>query len=241
MSAPAMAVAGPLQYGAPELKRNYRRFLTRALIIAVIAHFTILGGIKVASYLLARKKEVHVAHLTTFKVLNAPPPLSKAPPPPVAVAQNVAAPSVGVPTPVPDAIAPKEQQVASQEEIQSFNPGAGSEGGSDSLVIAEGAVEDNTPKLGEFVYYEEQPTLINMPQPRYPDLARESGLEGTVMVQALISKDGRVLDTRVTKSIPMLDDAAVEAVRRSTWKPALSNSKPVAVSVVIPVRFTLKD
>jgi protein TonB len=59
------------------------------------------------------------------------------------------------------------------------------------------------------------------------------------LVQALVGKDGQVKDTRVVKSIPMLDQAAVVAVKKWVFKPALSNNKPVAVWVAVPVRFTL--
>jgi protein TonB len=58
-------------------------------------------------------------------------------------------------------------------------------------------------------------------------------------VQALVGKDGKVKDTKVVKSIPMLDAAAVAAVKQWVFKPALSNNKPVAVWVAVPVRFTL--
>ena len=75
--------------------------------------------------------------------------------------------------------------------------------------------------------------------PAYPDIAREAGVDGTVMVQALVGKDGRVKDTRVVKSIPMLDASALTAVKQWVFKPALSNNKPVAVWVAVPVRFTL--
>ena len=58
-------------------------------------------------------------------------------------------------------------------------------------------------------------------------------------VQALVGKDGRVKDTRVVKSIPMLDTPAVMAVKQWVFKPALSNNKPVAVWVAVPVKFSL--
>ena len=64
-------------------------------------------------------------------------------------------------------------------------------------------------------------------------------MEGTVIVQALVGKDGKVKDTKVVKSVPVLDDAAVAAVKRWVFKPALSNNKPVAVWVAVPVKFTL--
>jgi protein TonB len=95
------------------------------------------------------------------------------------------------------------------------------------------------PKFGEYVYVEELPEAITKVPPNYPDLAREANVDGTVMVQALVGKDGKVKDTKVVKSIPMLDQAATEAVRQWVFKPALSNNKPVAVWVAVPVRFSL--
>ena len=64
-------------------------------------------------------------------------------------------------------------------------------------------------------------------------------MDGVVMVQALVGKDGHVKDTRVVKSIPMLDASAVAAVKQWVFKPALSNNKPVAVWVAVPVKFSL--
>jgi TonB family protein len=62
-------------------------------------------------------------------------------------------------------------------------------------------------------------------------------VEGTIMVQALVGKDGRVKDTKIVKSIPMLDQAAVDCVRQWVFKPALSKNQPVAVWVAVPIRF----
>ena len=71
------------------------------------------------------------------------------------------------------------------------------------------------------------------------EIAREAGVDGVVMVQALVGKDGKVKDTRVVKSIPMLDASAIAAVKQWVFKPALSNNKPVAVWVAVPMKFTL--
>jgi len=89
------------------------------------------------------------------------------------------------------------------------------------------------------VYVDELPEALVRVPPEYPDLAREAGVSGTVMVQALVGRDGTVRDTRVVKSIPMLDAVAVRAVRQWTFKPARAEGKPVAVWVGIPVKFSL--
>jgi protein TonB len=83
------------------------------------------------------------------------------------------------------------------------------------------------------------PVLISMPPPVYPDMARQAEVEGTVMVRALVGKDGKVQDAFVTEGIPMLNDAAVAASKKAVFKPALQQHKPVAVWVQIPMRFTL--
>ncbi len=99
--------------------------------------------------------------------------------------------------------------------------------------------DGDSPKFDEYVYVEELPEAIAKVPPVYPPAARSSGVEGQVMVQALVGKDGLVKDTKVVKSIPELDAAAVESVRQWRFKPALSKGQPVAVWVAVPVKFSL--
>jgi TonB family protein len=92
-----------------------------------------------------------------------------------------------------------------------------------------------SPKLGEYVYVEELPEAVEKHAPAYP---QGTEAEGTVMIQALVGTDGLVKDTKVVKSIPELDAAAVAAVMRWRFKPALAAGKPVAVWVAVPVKFS---
>jgi len=227
-----------MPYGAPELKQVGRRFMVRAVMIG--------SGIWLALFLLTMGGTALVARLpketsvvvVPYRELAAPPPLTQnEPPPQVAIAQPVAPPTVGVAVPVPDAEAPPEQTIASQEEIAASTPGVDT-GEGENIVVAP-PTEEELPAFGEYVYVEELPEAITKVSPQYPDIAREAGVDGTVLVQALVGKDGRVKDTRVVKSIPMLDAAASTAVKQWVFKPALSNNKPVAVWVAVPVRFTL--
>jgi TonB family protein len=95
------------------------------------------------------------------------------------------------------------------------------------------------PKFGEYVYVDELPEAIVKPAAIYPEAARRAGVNGTVMVQALVGKNGLVKETRVIRSIPLLDSAAVAAVRAWKFKPALSNHQPVSVWVAVPMRFDI--
>lgn len=92
-----------------------------------------------------------------------------------------------------------------------------------------------------FIWYEVMPVAIRMVKPRYPDLAISAQVEGTVRVWALVGEDGRIEDVRVQQSVPMLDEAAVEAVRQWRFTPARSGDHPVRTWVSVPVRFRLHD
>lgn len=108
----------------------------------------------------------------------------------------------------------------------------------DSDVIP--SADEDLPRFGDYVYVEQLPEAITKLEPEYPALAREASVSGTVMIQALVGRDGRVKDTRIVKSIPMLDAAAVACVRQWVFKPALTHGQPVAVWVAVPVAFRLQ-
>jgi TonB family protein len=91
----------------------------------------------------------------------------------------------------------------------------------------------------EYPYVEELPQAVLKVPASYPAEARRAGIQGTVMVQALVMEDGTVLDTKILKSIPILDDAAADCVRQWRFKPALAKGKPVPVWVAVPIKFTL--
>jgi TonB family protein len=88
-------------------------------------------------------------------------------------------------------------------------------------------------------YAETLPEAIVRVPPAYPDEARNQHVEGTVLVMALVGKDGGVHGTRLVHSIPGLDSAAVAAVRQWRFKPATSEGKSIAVWIAVPIKFSL--
>jgi TonB family protein len=74
-------------------------------------------------------------------------------------------------------------------------------------------------------------------RPEMPELALQSGVTGTVIVRALVGPDGRVLDTAIERSIPMLNGAAESTVRRWRFRPAVSEGRAVASWTRVPVTF----
>jgi protein TonB len=83
------------------------------------------------------------------------------------------------------------------------------------------------------------PTQITRVQPVYPAVAQSARVSGVVILEALIGADGRVSDARVLRSIPLLDQAALDAVRQWVYAPTLLNGVPVPIVMTVTVTFTL--
>ena len=75
--------------------------------------------------------------------------------------------------------------------------------------------------------------------PEYPEMALQSRIDGTVALLVLICADGSVQDARVTRSVPMLDQAALDAVRQWTYQPALLSGHAVAAWLETQIEFRL--
>jgi protein TonB len=84
-----------------------------------------------------------------------------------------------------------------------------------------------------------QGLLIRKVQPNYPPLARQARIQGSVLLQAEISKDGTIQNLRLISGHPMLAPAAIEAVKQWKYKPYILNGEPVEVETQITVNFTL--
>jgi len=86
-----------------------------------------------------------------------------------------------------------------------------------------------------------QGLLVHEVRPQYPLLARQARIQGTVVLQAVIGKDGTVQNLHVLSGHPMLTQAAIEAVKQWRYKPYYLNGEPVEVDTQINVTFTLTN
>jgi protein TonB len=82
-----------------------------------------------------------------------------------------------------------------------------------------------------------QPLKIADVKPVYPDEARAAGVQGVVILELRIGTDGSVADAKVLRSIPMLDQAALDAVRQWRYAPTLLNGEPVELIMTITINF----
>jgi len=192
--------------------------------------------------------------LMTFLVAPPPPP---PPPPPPAAAPQVKVQKVisemdngalRTPTKIP-------QKVAMMKEEEAPPPAAGGvmggvtggvAGGSMNGVL--GGIISSTPVAVPKVATPQrvrvsagvtQGLLIHKVQPNYPPLARQARIQGAVILQAEISKNGTIENLHVISGHPMLAPAALDAVKQWRYKPYVLNGEPVEVETQVTVNFTL--
>ena len=84
------------------------------------------------------------------------------------------------------------------------------------------------------------PTKTKDVRPVYPAIAQSARVQGVVIVEATIGPDGRVAEAKVLRSIPLLDAAALDAVKQWQFTPTLLNGTAVPVIMTVTVNFTLQ-
>lgn len=230
------------------LKRLGRRLLIWGIVVAAVMHLGVFGGWFMARTLkpepppVMATLEVTTKRVTSPADLGVPPSLTQdVDAAAVVQAAVTAAPSIGVPEPVPDFQATTSTLATTEQIAEALTPVDVSDlrSGADSLIVDESIFETRGDAVSDISAVEELPVPINTPAPVYPDLARSGEVEGDVVVQALITREGKVSDVKVVDGNWVLHDAAITAVKKWTFKPALQQHKPVSVWVEIPLHFTL--
>ena len=83
------------------------------------------------------------------------------------------------------------------------------------------------------------PTKVKHVPPVYPSIAQSARISGTIIVEVLVGADGRVSSAKIIRSIPLLDQAALEAVRQWEFSPPLLNGQPTPLLMSVSVEFKL--
>jgi len=84
-----------------------------------------------------------------------------------------------------------------------------------------------------------EPKKLKNVAPEYPDIAKQARVQGVVILECTISPQGKVTDVKILRGIPLLDQAAVSAVRQWVYTPTLLNGVPVPVIMTVTVNFKL--
>ena len=144
------------------------------------------------------------------------------------------------PTTAPDGITPEKPRVESGWEDAQPGPGV-VEGMFDPAVIVAPPPPPHVPagpvRPGGNV---REPQKVRHIAPVYPAIAQTVRVQGVVVIEATIGIDGRVTNARVLRSVSLLDQAAIDAVRQWEFTPTLLNGVPVPVIMTVTVNFTLK-
>jgi protein TonB len=192
-------------------------------------------------------------NLMTFLV--APPPPPPPPPPPAAAAVKVVKIQSEVingqlrtPTKIPN----KVQMIKEEEAPPDLGGGVtggvpgGIPGGSAGGVMGSILSTTNaaipkvaTPQRVRVSSGVSTGLLIKKVTPNYPQLAKQARIQGSVVLQAEISKEGTIQNLQLISGHPMLAPAAIEAVKQWRYKPYLLNGEPVAVETQVVVNFSL--
>jgi protein TonB len=84
-----------------------------------------------------------------------------------------------------------------------------------------------------------EPKKLKDVKPVYPQIATQARVQGVVILECTISPQGKVVDVKVLRGIPLLDQAAIDAVKQWVYTPTLLNGVPVPVIMTVTVNFKL--
>ncbi len=182
--------------------------------------------------------------LNTFLVAPAPPP----PPPPPAAPVKIVRPRIVQPqTMVAPTVIPKKVEMIKDEapDVGAMGNGFGVAGGTGDALG--GGILNTAPppppkatptriKVGGNV---QSASLLRQVQPIYPQIAKTAHVSGTVILHAIIAKDGSIQELQYVTGPALLMKAAMDAVHEWRYKPTQLNGEPVEVDTTIQVVFTL--
>ncbi|MEP7168078.1 MAG: energy transducer TonB [Bacteroidota bacterium] len=239
-------------YGAFVIRKLYDKRVINAFIIAVVGVVFLISLPLIIEAISGKMDDMKKATQEVVVDLTAPPPVDPAepppppPPPPPPVQQTIKfVPPVVVDKPVEEEAPPPQEKLEEVAVGEVTQEGTGEEIAPPAEVVAD-------PDAGKiFTVVEEMPQFPGGGEAallqylrsniKYPPLARENGIEGTVYVTFIVDKDGKVKEPKLLRGVTGLDEEALRVISRMPdWKPGKQNGRTVAVQYNLPVRFTLK-
>jgi periplasmic protein TonB len=230
----------------------------RATVLSFVLQVCLVGVLVIVPMLFVEALPTKMLTAT----LVAPPPPPPPPPPAAAAAtpahhetqQTQVRSEMEVPVRIPEKVATIKDLPQSDEMASAAPPSGGVvggvpggvEGGTVGGILGGvmGGVGAAVPKLAapnrvKVSSGVTQGLLIHQVKPQYPPIARNAHVQGSVVLQAIIGKDGKVKNVRVISGHPMLAQAAENAVKQWQYKPYVLNGQPVEIDTNITVNFTL--
>jgi len=263
----SMPMRATLAPGRPPREFSFRTLTLRGgtslagarsltLLLSLLTHGVLVAALIIVPLLMADVLPTPADAVHAFFV--APPPLAAPPPPPppppAGLRSAAKAPPVPRPTEPPKFVAPTEVPSELPPADEGFDLGieggvpGGVEGGVPGGVL--GGIVGGLPLAplpkptppprvvrvgGQLV----APELVQKVTPEYPELARTARLAGVIILEAQVDTSGRVKSVRVLRGQPLLNDAAVDAVKQWRYRPLLLNGVPTEFILTVTVMFNL--
>jgi len=221
---------------------------------SILAHGALVAGVIAVPLLLESPlpetsgSAVRAFFVTPLELAPPPPP----PPPPAPAARVAKAPAPSVER-AEAFVAPIETPAEILPDVSALDLGVeggvagGVEGGVPGGVVGGvvGGLPEAPPPAPELAPLRvgggiQEPRKLKAVPPIYPGAAREARLEGVVILECLISPQGKVTEVKVLRGLPLLEEAAVDAVKQWVYTPTLMDGVPVPVLMTVTVRFDLR-
>jgi protein TonB len=239
------------RYGAIELERSANRSVSQGFVASI----TIMTVLLFMYFSLSEESQEKILRpiIKTLTEIAPPPSLQPEvlPSVPVGVPIEPIRATFGIPVPVPDLEAPEVLMPNLNEHIQrpittpTYGiPGNGTVRTEPRPIIRPEPVTNIEDDPDIFISVDEEPKEVVTVASLliYPEMAKRAGLEGKVIISALIDIDGRVIKTRVERAdYEIFRLAAIEAVMKARFTPARAGTEPVKVWTTIPISFKLTE
>ncbi|MDX1907278.1 MAG: energy transducer TonB [Bacteroidia bacterium] len=247
------------RYGAYYLRKKYPSHVLIGTAIICFLMFLFGFGPMIFNSLVGetQKKNKTMAISIKMEDLPPPPPMDEdqPPPPPKTPPPQVKTVSFQIPEPAPEEEVDENETIKEMEELKDA-PNIGledKEGAEEGFFTGEidatgepEVIVDNTPKIDDFIFAEEEPKPVNMDDIKklvgYPPIARDAGIQGQVVVRVLVDKKGNYSKHRIINQVhPVLAKAVEEHIAKLRFTPAIQGGKPIQFWVNIPFNFKLLD
>jgi protein TonB len=221
----------------PSISIGNRKWYT--VPVSLLSHAIVLAAIVVVPILAAPMMPGVLDNKTLYRFIEVVPPPPPLPPKPRTDPIKPIENPNAAPTVAPDKIAPEQPKPPSGWEDE--GPKIGTfVADTNPTTLAPPPVVDKQPikpvQVGGTV---RQPIKTYNVDPVYPAMAQAARIQGLVIIEATLSEDGRVVNARILRSVPLLDQAALDAVRQWQYTPTTLNGVKVPVIMTITVNFTL--
>jgi protein TonB len=243
---PEAVMSHELFHDVTDVRPRAGRATGGTLAVSIVAHAAILAAVVVVPLLATDTLPKVIDTVGPYVPVATPPQPPRGPEPTRTPSAKTNVTRNPAPIDVPDAIHPEVERSPATDysiaDVISTPAGGfpGVVGGADDGVPSPPPPPPPAPPKPIRATSVNMPTKVHDVAPIYPAIAQRASLEGVVIVEAVIAVDGSVRDARVLKSVPLLDGAALDAVKQWRYAPTRVNGVAVPVIVTVTVQFRLQ-